>query len=290
MGAIKVGKIDLHIHTIYSDGTFTPQQVVQQAKKLNLVAISITDHDSVRGIEEAMEEGKKLGIEVVPGVEMSTDVGEDEIHILGYYLDWRRKEFLSKLDFFQQIRIERNEKLLKRLKELGMEVNQGELAKLAPKSVISRLHIARYMVKKGYVKSIDEAFEEWLNPGRPAHVERAKVSPFEIISLILETGGVPVLAHPFLSRRDDLIPKLVEAGLMGIEVYHSTHNLDTVKHYTKIAQEYGLIITGGSDCHGDNKGERLMGKVDVPEEILWELKKARDKVLEKIKLFSKKDS
>jgi len=275
--------VDLHIHTVYSDGTYTPEQVIQLAKKLGLVAVSITDHDSVEGIEEALKAGEKIGVEVIPGVEMSTDVGQDEIHILGYYLNWKQKEFLSKLESFQQARIKRNDKLLKRLKKLGMEINPRELDRLAPKGVISRLHIARSMVERGYVNSIDEAFEKWLNPGKPAYVERLRVSPFEIIALILEVGGIPVLAHPFLSRRDDLIPRLIDAGLKGIEVYHSTHDLAITRHYMEIARRYDLIITGGSDCHGEAKGEVLMGKVDVPESVLLELKRVRSKSLEKIR-------
>jgi len=275
-------EVDLHIHTIFSDGTFFPREVVKLAKKMKIVAISITDHDSVEGVDEALEAGKQMGVEVIPGVEMSSDVGEDEVHILGYYLDWKQKSFLSQLEFFQETRRKRNEKLLCRLKELGMEIKFDQLAELAPKGVISRLHIARCMVEKNYVSSIDEAFEEWLNPGKPAHVERAKVSPFEVINLILEAKGVPVFAHPLLSRRDDLIPKMVDAGLMGIEVYHTHHDEAAVKHYTEVARQFGLLITGGSDCHGEAKGELLIGKAHVPISCLWNLKKARSKVLERV--------
>lgn len=266
--------IDLHIHTIYSDGTWTPQEVVSRAKKLNLAAISITDHDSVAGLEEAIARGEKLGIEVVPGIEMSTDVGEDEIHILGYYLDWKEKKFLARLEKFQAARAKRNRKLIKNLKELGMEINHGELKGLSGRGVISRLHIARLMVRKGYVSSIGNAFERWLNPGKPAYVKKMNVSPFQIIELILKTGGVPVFAHPFLSKRDDLIPHLVKAGLKGIEVYHSAHDSRVTQYYQKVAQKYHLLITGGSDCHGEAKDKVLMGKVKVPVSVLRVLKKA----------------
>lgn len=275
-----MSNIDLHIHTIYSDGTWTPYQVVLRAKKLNLAAISITDHDSVAGLKEAIAAGEKLGVEIVPGVEMSTDVGEDEIHILGYYLDWEEEEFLAKLEKFQAARAERNRKLLKRLKELGMDINHRELKGLAGRGVISRLHIARLMVRKGYVSSIGDAFEKWLNPGKPAYVKRMNVSPFQTIQLILKAGGVPVFAHPFLSKRDDLIPRLVEAGLKGIEVYHSAHDSRATQHYQKIAQRYELLITGGSDCHGEAKDKVLMGTVKVPVSVLRVLKKAaREEIL-----------
>lgn len=272
-----MSNIDLHIHTIYSDGTFTPEEVVCRAEKLNLVAISITDHDSVAGLEEAIAIGEKVGIEVVPGIEMSTDIGEDEIHLLAYYLDYKDKSFLSRLKEFQSTRVKRNRELLKRLEELGMSINHRELKEIAPRGVISRLHIARLMVRKGYVSSIGAAFEEWLNPGRPAHVKRIKVSPSQIIQLILKTGGVPVFAHPYLSGRDDLIPELVKAGLRGIEVYHSAHNSKTSEHYKEIAQKYHLLITGGSDCHGEAKDKMLMGRVKVPASLLKDLKAAAKK-------------
>ena len=271
-------RIDLHIHTIFSDGTYTPEEAVFRAKKLGLVAISITDHDSVAGLASALAAGKRLGIEVVPGVEMSTDVGEDEIHILGYLLNWKKEDFLRQLEKFQAARANRNQKLLKKLDDLGMRVDYREVRKLAPRGVISRLHIARLMVEKGYVRSIGDAFEQWLNPGKPAYVQKMKVPPFKIIELLLKAEAIPVLAHPFLSHRDDLIPHLVKAGLKGIEVYHSAHNPQMVAHYKRIAQKHHLLITGGSDCHGEAKDKVLMGKVRVPETLLIDLKKAKEKI------------
>jgi predicted metal-dependent phosphoesterase TrpH len=271
-------RIDLHIHTVFSDGTYTPEEAVFRAKKLGLVAISITDHDSVAGLASALVAGKRLGIEVVPGVEMSTDVGEDEIHILGYLLNWKKEDFLRQLEKFQAARANRNQKLLKKLDDLGMRVDYREVRKLAPRGVISRLHIARLMVEKGYVRSIGDAFEQWLNPGKPAYVQKMKVPPFEIIELLLKAEAIPVLAHPFLSHRDDLIPDLVKAGLKGIEVYHSAHNPQMVAHYKRIAQKHHLLITGGSDCHGEAKDKVLMGKVRVPETLLIDLKKAKEKI------------
>ncbi len=271
-------KIDLHIHTVYSDGTYTPTKVVKKAKELGLAAISITDHDSVSGVGEAIRAGEKLGVEVVPGIEMSSDAGEDEIHILGYYLNWKDKIFLAQLQIFQKDRAKRNQRLLKRLEDLGMKLDHQEIKNMAPRGVVSRLHIARLMVKNGYVSSIEEAFEEWLNAGKPAHIKRMKVSPFEVIQLILKVGGIPVFAHPYLSKRDDLIPEMVKRGLMGIEVYQSVHNEQAVTHYRKIAEEYHLLVTGGSDCHGEGKGEILMGTVDVPASILEKLKKAKGMV------------
>ena len=280
----KLSKIDLHIHTVYSDGTYTPREVVYKAKKLGLIAISITDHDSVDGLDEALKVGRECGVEVVPGIEMSTDVGEDEIHILGYYLDWKKEELLSQLKIFQQARIQRNEKLFKRLNDLGMRINHRETARLAPRGVVSRLHIARLMVMKGYVSSIGEAFEDWLNPGKPAYVKKMEVSPFKVIQLLLEAEGIPVLAHPYLSKRDDLIPELIKAGLKGLEVYHSSHNVATTQHYLKLAKFYNLVITGGSDCHGKAKDKVLMGTVNVPKQVLDNLKKAHRKLVKSVSI------
>lgn len=155
-----------------------------------------------------------------------------------------------------------------------MSINHRELKEIAPQGLISRLHIARLMVKKGYVSSIGVAFEEWLNPGKPAHVKRIRISASQIIQLILKAGGVPVFAHPYLCGRDDLIPELVKAGLRGIEVYHSAHNSKIREHYKEIAQKYHLLITGGSDCHGQAKDKTLMGKAKVPASVLKVLKKA----------------
>lgn len=278
-------EVDLHVHTIFSDGTLTPRETVSLAKDLNLAAISITDHDSVEGLDEAFAASREIGLEVVPGIEISSDIENDEIHILGYYFDWGKKQFLSRLEFFQKTRKERNDSLMQRLNELGMKIEFGDLMKLAPKGVVSRLHIARSMLEKKYVASIDEAFEEWLNPGKPAYVKRDRVSPFEVISLIVEAGGIPVFAHPFLSKRDELIPRMVDAGLMGIEVYHTTHSQATVRHYAEIARQFDLLMTGGSDCHGEAKGKLSMGREHVPESCLWDLKRARSKIARKVRKF-----
>lgn len=277
-----MSKIDLHIHTVYSDGTYTPREAVYKAKKLGLIAISITDHDSVDGLDEALKAGKEYGVEIVPGIEISTNVGEDEIHILGYYLDWGSEELLSQLKVFQQVRVQRNEKLFKRLNDLGMRINHRETVKLAPRGVVNRLHIANLMVMKGYVSSIGEAFEGWLNPGKPAYVKKVEVPPSKAIKLLLEAKGVPVLAHPYLSKRDDLIPELIKAGLKGLEVYHSSHNAATTQHYLKLAKFYNLVITGGSDCHGRAKDKVLMGTVNVPEQVLDNLKEAHRKLIKSV--------
>jgi len=260
------------VHTVYSDGACTPEEVVQAARKQGLIAISITDHDSVGGVAEAQRAGQRLGVEVIPGVEMSTDVGRDEFHILGYYVDVGHPEFRAELARFQEYRRERNQQLVVQLGELGMPIAWGELEEIAPRGFVGRLHIARVMEAHGYVGSIGEAFEEWLNPGQPAHVEKVPVSPFAMVRLLRAFSGVPVIAHPALSQRDDLIPSLVEAGLEGIEVYHRAHDRAAVRHYRRLAQDYDLVMTGGTDCHGLGGAGPKLGTVEVPDGVLPRLK------------------
>jgi len=270
--------IDLHLHTVYSDGTQTPREVVSLGKDRGLTAVSITDHDTVAGIGEALAVGSEVGIEVVPGIEMSSDANHNEVHILGYYIDWKSEKLIERLRYFQHTRKERNSKLLERLSELSMPVDLDQLDGLPPRGVIGRLHIARAMIAGGYVSSVSEAFEEWLNPGKPAHVGRVKASPCDVIRIILDAGGVPVFAHPFLSGRDDLIPRMVDAGLMGIEVLHPAHSQSMMYHYKRIADERGLVLTGGSDCHGEANGRPKIGMLKVPTSYLDNLKKARQRV------------
>jgi len=199
------------------------------------------------------------------------------MHILGYYMDWKDRAFLEQLSEYQESRGKRNRRMVQRLRDLGMNLEYEELEQMSPRGVMSRLHIARLMVKHGYARSIGAAFERWLNPGKPAYVRRTKVSPFEIIQSISHLGGIPVLAHPRLSRRDDLIPELVKSGLKGIEIYHNTQSGGVRDHYRRMAARYGLLMTGGSDCHGEVKDKVLMGKMKVPASLLIELKRARDK-------------
>lgn len=277
--------IDLHVHTTYSDGSFSPKEVVQYCKNKGIVAVGITDHDTTDGIEEAIEEGKKQGIEVVPGVELSVefkDSTESEIHILGYYIDWHDKTLQQKLKIFRQVRQERAYKILAKLNSLGIKLEEDEVIKeFSSTQSIGRLHFARILFEKGIVSSVKEAFDLYLGYGMPAYVPKFRLQSQEAISLILQTGGIPILAHPYFGICVDTksIKKLVNQGIKGIEVYHSKHHKNVTEELNNIADKYGLLITGGSDCHGAVDGsEPLLGSLKIPYILLESLKKYKQQL------------
>lgn len=280
----KVGFIDLHVHTTASDGAFTPRQVVQKAKELGLVAIAITDHDSVEGLEEAMDEGDKVGLEVVPGVELSVDCSRGTCHLLGYFIDHREERLQTKLNFVQMARDERNQKMIQRLKELGIHLELEEVKAFAVDGLICRPHFALAMVKKGYVKSVDEAFELYLKKGGPAYVEKFRLNPKEALEVIKKAKGIPVLAHPFTldldeKELDDFVRRLKELGLEGIEVFYPDHNEEQVRLYLRLAQKNDLAVTGGTDYHGLPREDILLGRgrgnLALPYSLLEALKRRR---------------
>ena len=265
---------DLHVHTNFSDGSFTPEEAVAAAGKADLAAVSITDHDSVEAIGPAQEAAKRYGIEVIPGVELSADAERREIHILGYYIDWKDPQFRERLKIFREVRLERAAKIVRKLEELGKKIDFERLVRTYGKGSLGRLHIAQEMLEFGYARSIDEVFERYLGDYGPAYVPKQRLQPSEAIDLILKVGGVPVYAHPRISHRDELIPRLAKEGLRGIEAYHSEQNPSVSDHYKRLAEKYGLLVTGGSDCHGKGKSEVLMGKVRIPYELVEKLKDA----------------
>ncbi len=252
-----MSRVDLHAHTTASDGLFTPTQLVEHAKKVGLQGVALTDHDIVSGIEEALEAGKRWGIEVIPGVEISTLWEKKEIHILGYFIDTHSPKLLEQLHRQRQARQLRNQQMIKKLNELGIEIQMEEV--LAKKrddvSNLGRPHIAEVLVDKGVVQTISEAFDKYLGEKTGiAYISPSRIDSFQAVDLIRESGGVPVLAHPGLYGRDELIPLLVERGLEGIEVRHPDHSAEDVKRYQRLAERYGLIPTAGSDFHGERQG------------------------------------
>ncbi|AZR72619.1 phosphatase [Anoxybacter fermentans] len=266
--------IDLHLHTTASDGTYTPTEIVDEAKKLGLTAIAITDHDNMNGVEEALKRGKEIGLEVVPGIELNTDYEEKEIHILGYYLNYSSKEVHDILDELINSRVNRAQKMVEKLNQMGINISYERVKEIAVGGAIGRPHIAKALIEAGYAEDWSEAFDRFIGRDCPAYVPRTKLTPFAAIKLILNAGGVPVLAHPGLNNLDEIIPGLIEAGLMGIEVYHFEHTGEDKVHYLKMAQKNNLIITGGSDCHGPgSKSGARLGQVKLPEQFLTELKK-----------------
>jgi hypothetical protein len=261
---------DLHIHTKASDGKITAEEAVLLAHRMGLAAISIADHDTVEGVEAALRVSKEYGIEIIPGVELSSEIKGVELHLLGYFIDWRDKWFRNKLREFQAARKDRAQRIIEKLQDLGMEIPYEAVLALDGR-VLGRPHIAQVMLDHGYVKTIDEAFDRYLGLGKPAYVEKFPLSPKEAINIIKRMNGVPVLAHPVFAQADDMLPELIELGLQGLEVYHSKHDAQTTSYYEQLAQKYGLLMTGGSDAHGS---EAPVGSVRVPYSLVEELKKA----------------
>ena len=277
--------VDLHVHTSYSDSTFSPQEVVLCAKDKGLCAIAICDHDSVDGIEPCVAIAATVGIEIIPGIEMSAEEVDAEIHILGYFIDWKQDWFLKKLKEIREARVERVYRIVDKLSSVGIVVDAGEILKLAgTNGSVGRMHIAQAMLNSGGIRNMREAFDKYIGFLKPCYVPYTKFTPREAIEFILKAGGVPVLAHPDLMGHDEYIDEFVDYGLKGIEVYHADHKAHVSKRYEEMAKRYNLIMTGGSDCHGMGKGRVLMGTVKVPYELVEKLKKEADSIKKEFKL------
>ncbi|HIE44064.1 MAG TPA: PHP domain-containing protein [Candidatus Omnitrophica bacterium] len=271
------GYADLHLHTIYSDGEYTPEEAVQISLSLGFRAISVTDHDTVKAIPLIAEEARGK-LEVIPGVELSAEGRGEEVHITGLLIDYRDPTLLKTLEELSHARRERMCKMLDRLKEMGMPIEMKEVGEFIKGEIIGRMHLAQAMEKKGYVKDIWEAFDNFIGDGKPAYVRRERLKLDETISLIKKTGGIPVLAHPQLLRDKSIIPHLVKEGLEGIEVYHPDHGENPSSVFLKIAKRYNLLLSGGSDCHGLAKEQRFLGSVKVPYQLVEELKRWKEKM------------
>lgn len=282
MEMIKLYSADLHIHSTASDGLLSTTEIINWGLKKNLKAISITDHDNVSGIESAVNYSMSKGIEVIPGVELSTEFQNVEIHILGYYIDYKDDFLNSFLDNLKESRIKRAEQMVKKIKSLGYGIKFEDVCEVAKDaSSIGRPHIARVMVNYGYSKSIEDAFANFIGFGKPGYVERYKISPFQAVEVIKKSGGVSSIAHPGLIVNLDkylLIKKLKDWGLSGIEVYHTRHTKQDAAYYLEIANKLELVPTGGSDCHGVLvNNEPIMGSVTVSYENVLMLKEYRDR-------------
>lgn len=271
---------DLHIHTNISDGCLSPSEVVHIGAKIGLKAVAITDHDTMDGVAEALQEGKKVNINVVPGVELSTEYMNIEIHILGYYVDCNNKEFQLMLEKLRICRLQRVKNMVKKLNSLGCKVNLEEVMVLTEKGgAVGRPHVARILTKKGYVNNVQDAFDRYIGCNAPAYVEKYKLTPYEVIKMVLKAGGVPLLAHPGLIRNDDIALELIKEGLRGIEVYHPKHNDEQVRKYLAMALSHDLLLTGGSDCHDiDRLNGSEIGSVTVSMYHVEKLKKAAEKI------------
>lgn len=272
--------VDLHAHTIKSDGSLSPKELVKLAKDINLSAVAITDHDTVDGLDEAILYGKEYDIKVVPGVELSTDYEGKDIHLVGLFIDHKNENFSTKLKDFVDSRVIRNQKMCEKLTNAGIPVKYEDLISHFKESVVTRAHYARYMLEKGYIKSLSEAFERYIGDTSPCFVPREKITPVDGINLILSAGGVPILAHPVLygmgkDRLNKLVSQLKDAGLVGIEAIYSTYNPGDERDIRALAKEYNLLLSGGSDFHGAAKpGLNLgtgYGKLYIPDDILIDI-------------------
>ncbi len=266
---------DLHLHTIFSDGTYTPQELISASVRCGLSAVAVVDHDTILGIEPAIKIAKTGNIEVLAGVELSAEYDSQEVHILGYLIDYKKEKLIDKLEFLKKNRIERIYKIVDKLKNMGVALEAESVFDIAREGTVGRLHVARAMVKAGLISSIAEAFRKYIGDKGPAYVCNFRFSPSEAIKLIKEAGGIPVLAHPYTLNNDELISKFVDCGLMGLEVYYSEHSQGMINLYLALAREYNLLVTGGSDCHGNAKPEAKIGSVKIPYELVEKLKEAK---------------
>ena len=253
---------DLHVHTNHSDGIFSPEEVVNLALARNLQGIAITDHDTITGISPAMEYSKRFhDFTVIPGIEFSTIYNDEEVHILGYFINPFDSSILEITDKLKKSRLNRGINMVKKFNDLGFNITIDEVIETSGGELIGRPHIARVLINKGYVNSIEEAFNKYLDRGKPAYVERYKLTIEEAISIIKKSGGYAVLAHPGLLKNKSIIEHCIKSGINGIECIHSKHNPLDTEYLKIIARSNNLIVTAGSDFHGDYLD--LLGKYSI---------------------------
>ena len=274
--------IDLHVHTTMSDGTLTPRQVVQLAKEKGLKAIAITDHDNTSGIQEALEAGDELGLEIIPGVEISAAYNFGTLHILGYFIDYNHGELTTKCEWLRSERANRISKILNKLKEQGILISEDDVNDESKGNSPGKPHVANLIHKKGHTKSYQEAFDKYLDKGTSTYVPKVKLDPEDAIRLIQNAGGVAAIAHPHsLNIQDsdrlyDVIKSFSLMGVKAIEVYYPLHTAEQTQLYLSIAEKLNLLVTGGTDFHGSNKPGVALGVIPgmnhIPYDIITNIK------------------
>lgn len=265
-------RADLHIHTLASDGADSVAEVLAEARRAGLAAISITDHDSVDSVSEAVALGSGYGVDVVPGIEISVDLVDAEMHLIGYFIDHRDRELGQRLAYLRNIRSLRAGRMLEILEGMGFPLDMEALLPGQMTGAVGRLHIAQALARAGYVRSPAEAFARYIGNSCPAYVPKLKLKIEEAMEMIRRAGGAPVLAHPGQLNRDEMIPDLVDQGLVALEAYYPSHSRFTVNHYLELARHYGLLATGGSDSHGMNKENVRIGAAAAPYGVVDQLR------------------
>jgi predicted metal-dependent phosphoesterase TrpH len=266
---------DLHTHTICSDGTFSPEELVRHAGEKGLAAIAVSDHDSVAGIPRAMEATGSAEVEIIPAIELSAESESQEIHILGYFIDYTAPGLLRALGELVQDRVARVHAMIKKLHHMGVALSADSVFAIAAGAPPGRMHIAQALMQNGYVASLPEAFTKYIGDRAGAYVCGFRLSPKQAIGLLRGAGGVAVLAHPYLIKNDALIPELVAHGLSGLEVYYPEHTQSTVNFYLQMARRLDLAVTGGSDFHGQLKPDVPLGSVTIPYELVDALRRRK---------------
>jgi len=267
-------RADLHVHSTASDGRFSPQELVAMAVDVGLDVIAITDHDSIEGVAPALTAAQEFPqLKVISGVEVSTDVPHGEVHILGYFIDYRDPELIETLERLRGSRRVRAQKMLAKLSALGIDIEWGRVQEIAGVGSIGRPHIAQAMLERGHVESSKEAFVKYIGREGPAYVGREKMTPSEAVELIVKANGLPVLAHPAaIDNLEELIPILQKVGLVGIEAYYNNYSAKSVKNLASVAHKYGLVASGGSDYHGmEGTNDIPLGGVAIPFECVDKL-------------------
>ena len=283
-------KTDLHLHTTYSDGNLSPKELIDLCYKNGLRNISITDHDSTQGIQESIDYSNKYSdLQIIPGIELNTDFKVSEIHMLGFYINYKDKNLQKTLSGFRYDRENRAYRIVEKLKEFDVDISWDRVLEISNKGSIGRPHIAKAMVEKGYIKYPKEAFEKYLGYGQIGYISKTKFTPKQSIELIIKYGGVPVIAHPIyaiqqnsknpIEELENILLELKNVGLKGVEVYYNDYTKDQIKYLLNLTDKLNLIPCGGSDYHASgNPNEIIPGTIGPPIECLIELQKIRDSI------------
>lgn len=263
---------DLHLHTTFSDGTYSPEELAAQAKRFDLVAVALTDHDTVEGCPRMRIACEAAGIEFIPATELTAEADGIELHMLGYFINIESPVLLERMAHFQEGRHERIREIVARLQKLQVPLDEEDVFELANCRSPGRPHVARALIQRKVCNSLDEAFERFLKKNRPGWVPKEKISAADAIRLIHDAGGLAVVAHPGLARTEEALPSLIRAGIDGIECFHTKHSPSASEYYVGLAEQHRLLVTGGSDCHGMNKGKPLIGSIKLPYQYVRRLK------------------